>query len=350
MALPFTKSEAKQWAKENFIGLEAPIFPSFIRTCQTDEDGIRWDVNHIIANGMVSILIAPEGTGMTEAQEVRQHRQRQGARRVHTDLTLMDTVERISTSSAPPEDGRHHEVLGHPIMYDPSPSRALQELQYMCDNTNLAWCSTRQAQSQAGSGWPMEILPRITDIPNVVAMKIQEALHHLRHRVLPRSGSRSVADPMPSSVHHDTQLQPAGRSGSLLFSQTPEDQRNQVVQRPARRYRRGAQIPLDAAKNVTGGAAFANVNYPETGILVAFGTNTPTGAWATAACWGPQAALRLSEMARNGIRAMGFEPREEEYLSGMNYARREAQEVTPVRRTVTLSVTRPQRAAPTVHQ
>jgi 4-hydroxy-tetrahydrodipicolinate synthase len=67
MVLEYTKSEAKAWAKKNFKGLEAPIFPSYSPDLsELDEDGIRWDVNHIIANGMISILIAPEATGMTQ--------------------------------------------------------------------------------------------------------------------------------------------------------------------------------------------------------------------------------------------------------------------------------------------
>ncbi len=66
MALEYTKSEAKAWAKKNFLGLEAPIFPSYTPDLSAlDEDGIRWDVNHIIANGMMSIMIAPEATGRT---------------------------------------------------------------------------------------------------------------------------------------------------------------------------------------------------------------------------------------------------------------------------------------------
>jgi len=83
-----------------------------------------------------------------------------------------------------------------------------------------------------------------------------------------------------------------------------------------------------AAKNVTGGAAFANVNYPETGILVAFADKYAH--W----CLGGNGGLlrqptgRLydyqRQAIRNGIRAMGFEPRgpEEEYFVGrMNYAK-----------------------------
>ena len=55
MALEYTKKEAKAWAKKNFKGLEAVIFPSFTPDLsKLDEEGIRWDVNHIIDNGFIS--------------------------------------------------------------------------------------------------------------------------------------------------------------------------------------------------------------------------------------------------------------------------------------------------------
>ena len=53
MPKEFSRKDAKAWARENFKGLEAPVFPSFTPDlAELDEDGIRYDVNHIIANGM----------------------------------------------------------------------------------------------------------------------------------------------------------------------------------------------------------------------------------------------------------------------------------------------------------
>ncbi len=66
MALEFTKSEAKKWAKKNMKGLEVPIFPSFTPDLEKlDEEGIRWDVNHIISNGFSSVFAAVEACGLT---------------------------------------------------------------------------------------------------------------------------------------------------------------------------------------------------------------------------------------------------------------------------------------------
>jgi hypothetical protein len=66
MALKYSKGEAKTWARVHLKGLEAVVFPSFTPDLTTlDEDGIRYDVNHIIANGFASVLVSPESCGMT---------------------------------------------------------------------------------------------------------------------------------------------------------------------------------------------------------------------------------------------------------------------------------------------
>ena len=66
MALEYSKSEAKKWTKKHLKGLEAVIFPSFTPDLQElDEEGIRYDVNHLIANGFTSAMVSPESCGMT---------------------------------------------------------------------------------------------------------------------------------------------------------------------------------------------------------------------------------------------------------------------------------------------
>ena len=57
MALEFTKSEAKEWARKNYHGLDGTIAPSFTPDLsELDEEGIRWDVQHNIRKGMFSVL------------------------------------------------------------------------------------------------------------------------------------------------------------------------------------------------------------------------------------------------------------------------------------------------------
>ena len=144
MALEYTKSEAKAWAKKNFLGLEAPIFPSYTPDLSAlDEDGIRWDVNHIIANGMMSIMIAPEATGMTyeERKEFVRIVNDEAKGRIITSVgALLDTVEEnIAIMKVHEESGGTMAMLGHPIAYDPlDPEELYRNYKYMADSTNLA--------------------------------------------------------------------------------------------------------------------------------------------------------------------------------------------------------------------
>lgn len=343
MALEFTKTEAKAWAKKNFIGLEAPVFPSFTPDLsELDEDGIRWDVNHIIANGMVSILIAPEGTGMTQEERKRfvsiVNDEVRG--RVHTSIsTVMDTVEQnIDIMQHHEKTGGTMAMLGHPIMYDPeSPDELVRNYKYMCDATNLAlvfYPGRLKLKRWDVSGWPMETLPQIADIPNVVAMKIQggasltytlQCFHLVGEQIL-------VADPMPGAWF--TTIPNYGQqwagAGPFYSTQTPEDQRNVKMFNALRSGNIDEALKLhwQSMKNVGGASAFMNVNYPETGILVAYADKYAH--W----CMGGNGGLlrqptgRLydyqKQAIRAGLRAIGFTPREpeEEFFVGrMNYAK-----------------------------
>ena len=60
--MEYTKSEAKLWAKKNMKGLEVPVFPSFTPDLEDlDEEGIRFDVNHIFASsGEYTVTVTAE--------------------------------------------------------------------------------------------------------------------------------------------------------------------------------------------------------------------------------------------------------------------------------------------------
>ncbi|NLM46348.1 MAG: dihydrodipicolinate synthase family protein [Firmicutes bacterium] len=346
MALEYTKAEAKQWAKEKFIGLEAPIFPSFSPDLsELDEDGIRYDVNHIIANGMASILIAPEGTGMT-MEEIKRFISivnDEAGGRVHTSLSvLMNTVEEnIAIMQHHEKTGGNMAMLGHPVMYDPESVEELyRNYKYMCDATNLAlvfYPGRLKLKRWDISGWPMEILPRIADIPNVVAMKVLggsssslpftlQCFHLVGEQIL-------VADPVPSAWFTTIPNYGQQWAGAAPFynTQTPEDQRNVKLFNALRNgdMEEAFRIHWQNMPNAeVADAAFANVNYPETGILVAYVDKYAH--WCNGGNGGilRQPTGRLydyqKEAIRAGLRAIGLTPREPEeefYVGRMNYAK-----------------------------
>jgi 4-hydroxy-tetrahydrodipicolinate synthase len=184
------------------------------------------------------------------------------------------------------------------------------------------------------SGWPMSTLPQIADIPNVVMMKFAggtslthalQCFHMVGDQIL-------VADAMPDRwfVTIPKYGQQWAGAGPFYCSQTPEDQRNVKLFFAIRNGNIDEAMKLhwQSMKNIGGASAFMNVNYPETGILVAYADKYAH--W----CLGGNGGLlrqptgRLydyqKEGIRAGLRAIGFTPREpeEEYFVGrMNYAK-----------------------------
>jgi 4-hydroxy-tetrahydrodipicolinate synthase len=344
MALQYTKSEAKQWAKESIKGLEAPIFPSFSPDLsELDEDGIRWDVNHIIANGMTSILIAGEVCGLTHEERKRfvsiVNDEVKG--RANTSVTtILDSVEQNIDML------RHHEktggtlaLLGHPMAYDPeSEEEIYRNYKYMCDSTNLAiqfYPGRLKAKRFHPSGWPMELLPRIAEIENVVAAKITgsapltftiEFFHRIGDRVL-------VADPSPSTWFVTVTKFGQQWAGAAPFysTQTPEDQRNVKLFNALLKNDIDEALRLywqSEANASASWSAYSHVNYAETGIISAYADKYTH--WCNG---GNGGLLRLPvgrlydyqrEAMRAGLRAIGLTPREpeEEYFVGrVNYAK-----------------------------
>ena len=95
--MKFSRVEAKDWAKENMKGLEAVLFPSFTPDLQElDEEGIRWDVQHLADNGFSSLLCASEVCGMSFEERVRflEIACDEAKGKINTSITAMhDTVE-----------------------------------------------------------------------------------------------------------------------------------------------------------------------------------------------------------------------------------------------------------------
>lgn len=344
MALPYTKAEAKQWAKKNYIGLEAPIFPSFTPDMsELDEDGIRYDVNHIIANGMMSILVASEACGMTHQERKRfiEIVNDEVKGRVFTSVSvLMDTVEQnIDILQHHEKTGGTLAMLGHPLQYEPESVEELyRNFKYMCDTTNLAlhfYPGRLRVKRFHPSGWPMSIIPKIADIPNVVAMKFAGGtpLVQAIECFLTVGDKILVADAMPNTwfVTIPKYGQQWAGAGPFYSSQTPEDQRSVRLFNLIRNNQMEEALKLyweSMAYGAIAGSSLALVNYTETGIV---SPNTDKyGHWCNGGNGGlvRQPAGRLYDYQRQairaGLRAIGLTPREpeEEFFVGrMNYAK-----------------------------
>ena len=180
MALEFTKSEAKQWAKKNLKGVWADIFPSLTPDlAELDEEGIRWDVQFLIKNGFRSITITPEVCAMT-VEELKKYIgivNDEAKGKIPTNMVSM-----LNTVKGDLELIKHHEKTGGtfvgidaPVQFYP---RSADEIyrwhKSIADVTNLAvyFCFGRIHMRQFGPLYfPLELMKRIAETPNVVGMK-----------------------------------------------------------------------------------------------------------------------------------------------------------------------------------
>ena len=67
--MEFTKSEAKEWARKNYRGLDGVVQPSYTPDLEElDEEGIRFDVRHNIKKGVFSVFCAVEVSALNREE------------------------------------------------------------------------------------------------------------------------------------------------------------------------------------------------------------------------------------------------------------------------------------------
>jgi len=229
VALEYSKSEAKKWTKKHLKGLEAVIFPSFTPDLKDlDEEGIRYDVNHLIANGFTSAMVSPESCGMTfeERKRLVEIVCDEARGKIHTSVAVMqDTVEEdIEMLQHIEKVGGTFVTLGHPVQYYPrSVEDIFQMYKYMCDSTNLAivfYAGRLHTRQFHPSYFPPELLPRIADIPGSSMAITVMSFRLCGDKIL-------VNDPMPDRwfVTVPVYGQQWAGAGPFYGMQTPEKPR-----------------------------------------------------------------------------------------------------------------------------
>ena len=340
--MEFSRDEAKDWAKKNLKGLEAVIFPSFTPDLkELDEEGIRYDVNHLIANGFTSALIAPEACGTTfeERKKIVEIVCDEAKGKIHTSVAVMqDTVEEdIEMLQHIEKVGGTFALLGHPVQYHPwSVEDIFQMYKHMCDSTNIAivfYPGRLHTRKFHPSYFPPNLLPRIADIPNVVAMKVgggsSMAITVMSFRLC--GDKILVNDPTPDRWFVTVPQYGQQWAGAAPFyaMQTPERPRmvnifNLLVKGEIDK---AMDIYWEAAPPAEGGGGLAD-SYFHSGIVTAL--SDKYSHWCNGGNGGTvrQPTGRLhdyqKERIRAGLRALGFTPREPEeefYVGRVNYAK-----------------------------
>ena len=180
--MKYSRSEAKDYAFDQWHGVCNVILPSFTADLKgLNEAAIRHDVRRNIEQGFWGALLVAECG--TDKDEMRQFMEIavDEAKGDHSFLlhgtfdTADDIVAMAKVGEAVGVDGL---LLGHPNSFYPETEDALYDyLSHVCERTDLAvclfaanhWNFTRLHPS----GYPPEVLARMADHDNVVAIKYE---------------------------------------------------------------------------------------------------------------------------------------------------------------------------------
>jgi 4-hydroxy-tetrahydrodipicolinate synthase len=189
-----SKAEMKKWAKAHMKGVENTLFPSFTPDMKAlDEGGIRLDVQQSIRHGFFSMMCATE-TGLTleEAKRfVEIAADEAGDKILVTTSLILDSLEdNMELMLHAEKAGLAGVLLGYPPTFHPEEAEEVYRVtRQFCEATNMHVTLYPSPHFHFtrfhNSGFPLDILARLADLPNVVAIKVGEmGLYADVHRLI----------------------------------------------------------------------------------------------------------------------------------------------------------------------
>jgi 4-hydroxy-tetrahydrodipicolinate synthase len=179
--MEFTKSEAKEWAKKTYHGLDGVIQPSFTPDLEKlDEEGIRHDVRHNINKGVFSVFCAVEVSALSSEERKQFVKtvcdEAKGKVLVSMFGALDDAERSIELLNYFESVGGTHTLLGWPgNFYANSEEDIYRITKKICDSISLAVDLWPKPFYDFGRFHPSlfnpSLIERICQIPNVVAIK-----------------------------------------------------------------------------------------------------------------------------------------------------------------------------------
>ena len=175
------KKGRMKWAREHLKGVENCTFPSFTPDLkQLDEKGIRWDVQQAIKHGFCSTLCTAEaGMSFEEAKRFVEIVADEAGEKILVSTTILfDSIdENIQMIKHAEKVGCHSVLLGYPSNFYPkSPDEVYDVTRDMCDATDLSVVlyPTHKYNFERfhPSGFPFDLLERMVEIENAVAIKL----------------------------------------------------------------------------------------------------------------------------------------------------------------------------------
>ncbi len=196
------RDELKQWAWQHLRGIENTIYPSFTPDLsQLDEEGIRLDVQQSIRHGFASTLVACEtGLSFDEAKRLVSIVADEARGKIGVAVTLLfnSIEENIAMAQHAEKEELHTALLGYPFNFYPKTTEQVYEVsRQVCEAAPelgiMLYPSHKfNLMRLTPMGFPIDVLERLTDIPNVVGCKIgvqepgfkYEAFYNLADKVV----------------------------------------------------------------------------------------------------------------------------------------------------------------------
>jgi dihydrodipicolinate synthase/N-acetylneuraminate lyase len=231
MPQKYRKSEAKDWARQNWHGLCNVIIPSYSSDLKRlNEAGIRHDVRRNIELGFWGALLVSEAATTDEEYIEFMEIAVDEARGKHNFLFhgCFDTVEDVVRLAREAERiGLDGVLLGHPPSFYPQSEKELYDYtEYVCGRTNLAVVGFAQPhwnfQRLHPSGYPPKVMVEAAKLENLVACKFEVGgiTGHYDFWLAIRNLNVLYSDPMEANFPVSVELfgqQWSGTSGYEIF-------------------------------------------------------------------------------------------------------------------------------------
>lgn len=213
-------SERKQWAREHLRGPGGLVMPSFSPDFGAlDEDGIRQDVRHRIAQGFCEVLVSATGATREQRQRTEAIVREESEGRILRSVIVGGTAESaIASLERAARTGCSHALVMFPDDLHPETEHEIYEhYRQIIDSTSLAVLLYGRGVPSLvrfhPSGIPFGVFDRLADHPKVVGMKLTHGINvGLAYELCERLSNRLLMGPVnldlvPVLGHHYPRIQ-----------------------------------------------------------------------------------------------------------------------------------------------
>lgn len=179
--MQYKKSEAKDWARTVYRGLDTTILPCFKRdTLALDEAGIRHDMRMLVQQGFFAVTLVSGGESGTTMEEDKRWvewcvDEARGKVGVTLNLRYYTLADNIAMARHAEAVGCHSVMISYPTNFRPRSEEDIYEYtKAICDATRLGVILFPSVKNDFPAPYRVSArtLARLADLDNVIALKI----------------------------------------------------------------------------------------------------------------------------------------------------------------------------------